>query len=198
MYTTRLIRFDQTGGPGVLRSDQIPLSEPKGNEVLIRVEAIRLSRIDFLWREGRCVEHPVFPAQIGYDATGTIEAVGPKAVDLKVGDRVSTLPAVSLLDYGAHGEAILYPDQALLRYPGNLSPLEAAAVNTGLFTLVELADLQPGQFEVVSAGQLFHRYCCPAAGQNDRSQNPGVDQIGCESARAHCRRRRPCPRPGRL
>ena len=155
MYTTRLIRFDRTGGPGVLRSDQIPLSEPKGNEVLIRVQAIGLSRIDVLWREGRYVEDPVFPAQIGCDAAGTIEAVGPKAVDLKVGDQVSTLPAVSLLDYGAHGEAILYPDHALLRYPGNLSPIEAAAVNTGLFTayftLVELADLQPGQFVVVSA-----------------------------------------------
>jgi NADPH:quinone reductase-like Zn-dependent oxidoreductase len=155
MYTTRLTRFGRTGGPGVLRSDQIPLSEPKGNEVLIRVEAIGLSRIDVLWREGRHVENPAFPAQIGYDAAGTIEAVGPKALDLKVDDQVSTLPAVSLLDYGAHGEAILYPDQALLRYPGNLSPIEAAAVNTGLltayFTLVELADLQPGQFVVVSA-----------------------------------------------
>jgi len=155
MYTTRLIRFDRIGDSGVLRSDQIPLSKPKGNEVLIRVEAIGLSRIDVLWREGRYVEDPVFPAQIGYDAAGTIEAVGPEAVDLKVGDQVSTLPAVSLLDYGAHGEAILYPDHALLRYPGNLSPIEAAAVNTGLFTayftLVELADLQPGQFVVVSA-----------------------------------------------
>jgi NADPH:quinone reductase-like Zn-dependent oxidoreductase len=42
-----------------------------------------------------------------------------------------------------------------LRFPGNLSPIEAAAVNTGLFTayfsLVELADLQPNQFVVVSA-----------------------------------------------
>ena len=44
MYTTRLIRFDRTGGPDVLRSDQISLSEPKGNEVLIRVEAIGLTR----------------------------------------------------------------------------------------------------------------------------------------------------------
>src|SRR6516225_4492014 len=147
MYTTRVIRFDRTGGPGVLRSVQIPLSEPKGNEVLIRVKAIGLSRIDVLWREGRYVEDPVFPAQIGYDAAGTVEAVGPKAVGLEVGDKVSTFPAVSLLDYGAHGEAILYPDHALLRYPENLSPIEAATVNTGLFTayfaLVELADLQP-------------------------------------------------------
>ncbi|MGA8655379.1 MAG: zinc-dependent alcohol dehydrogenase family protein [Chthoniobacterales bacterium] len=156
MYATRkLIRFNQTGGPGVLRTDEVPLSEPKGNEVVVKVRAIGLSRTDVLWREGGYVEDPIFPAKIGYDAAGTIEAVGPKAVGLKVGDGVSTFPAVSLLDYGAHGEAILYPDRALLLYPKNLSPIEAAAVNTGLFTayfaLVELAELQRGQFVVVTA-----------------------------------------------
>jgi len=156
MYATRkLIRFNQTGGPGVLRIDEVPLSEPRGNEVLISVRAIGLSRIDVLWREGRYVEDPVFPAQIGYDAAGIIDAVGPKVVGLKVGDRVSTFPAVSLLDYGAHGEAILYPEYAVMLYPENLSAIEAAAVNLGLFTayfaLVELAALQRGQFVVVTA-----------------------------------------------
>jgi hypothetical protein len=61
----RQIRFDRTGGPDVLRTDHIPLSEPKGAEVLIRVEAIGLSRTDVLWREGTYLEGPVFPAQIG-------------------------------------------------------------------------------------------------------------------------------------
>ena len=153
--TRKLIRFNQTGGPDVLRTDEVPLPEPRENEVLVKVGAIGLSRTDVLWREGRYVEDPVFPAQIGYDSAGTVEAVGPKAVGLEVGDEVSTLPAVSLLDYGAHGEAILYPDHALLRYPKNLSPIEAAAVNTGLFiayfALVELAELQRGQFVVVTA-----------------------------------------------
>ena len=153
--TTKLIRFNQTGGPEVLRTDEVPLPEPKEDEVVIKLSAVGLSRTDVLWREGRYVEDPVFPAQIGYDAAGTIEAVGPKAVGLEVGDEVSTFPAVSLLDYGAHGEAILYPEHALLRYPENLSPIEAAAVNTGLFTayfaLVEIAELQRGQFVVVTA-----------------------------------------------
>ena len=60
-----------------------------------------------------------------------------------------------MLDYGAHGDVILYPDHALLLYPANLSPIEAAAVNTalltGYFALVELANLQAGQFVVVTA-----------------------------------------------
>jgi len=152
---TKLIRFNQTGGSGVLRIDEVALPEPRGKDVLIKVEALGLGRTDVLWRSGRYVEEPIFPARIGYDAAGRIQAVGPNVVGLSVGDRVSTFPAVSLRDYGAHGENILYPDQALLRYPENLSPAEAAAVNTGLFTayfaLVELAGLERGQYLVVTA-----------------------------------------------
>jgi NADPH:quinone reductase-like Zn-dependent oxidoreductase len=68
---------------------------------------------------------------------------------------ISTFPAVSLLDYTAHGETILYPESALLAYPQNLTPEQAAAANTGLFTayfaLVELACLKPDQHVVVTA-----------------------------------------------
>jgi hypothetical protein len=39
-----------------------------------------------------------------------------------MGDRVSTFPAVSLLDYTAHGETILYPQSALLAYPKKPHP----------------------------------------------------------------------------
>jgi NADPH2:quinone reductase len=152
---TKLIRFNQIGGPDVLRIEEAALPEPQGKDVLIKVEALGLGRTDVLWRSGRYVEEPIFPARIGYDAAGRIEAIGPDVVGLNVGDRVSTFPAVSLRDYGAHGENILYPDQALLRYPENLSPVEAAAVNTGLFTayfaLVELAGLERGQYLVVTA-----------------------------------------------
>jgi NADPH:quinone reductase-like Zn-dependent oxidoreductase len=71
--------------------------------------------------------------------------------------RISTkerwaFPAVSLTDYAAHGETILYPESALLAYPQNLTPEQAAAANTGLFTayfaLVELACLKPDQHVV--------------------------------------------------
>jgi NADPH:quinone reductase-like Zn-dependent oxidoreductase len=60
-----------------------------------------------------------------------------------------------LRDYPAHGETVVYPENALLLYPQNLIPEEAASVNLGLFTayfaLVELAQMQPDQFVVVTA-----------------------------------------------
>ena len=155
MKTTKVIRFYKTGSPDVLRVEDVRWPQPLGNEVLIGVQALALSRLDLLWREGSYCEEPEFPAQIGYEVAGVVESVGPEVKSLKVGDPVSTFPAVSLTDYAAHGETILYPESALLAYPQNLTPEQAAAANTGLFTayfaLVELACLKPDQHVVVSA-----------------------------------------------
>jgi NADPH:quinone reductase-like Zn-dependent oxidoreductase len=151
----KVIRFYKTGGSDMLKIEEAQLSRPKANEVLVRVQALAVSRPDLLWREGSYFEEPELPAQIGYDAAGVVELVGPKVKTLKVGDRVSTFPAASLLDYTAHAESIIYPETALLVYPQNITPMQAAAVNTGLFTayfaLVELACLKRGQHVVITA-----------------------------------------------
>ena len=144
--TVKVIRFHQTGGSDVLRIEEIQLLQLKDNEVLVRVQAVAVSRLDLLWRAGSHFEEPEFSAQIGYDAAGIVESVGPEVKTLKVGDRVSTFPATSLLDYAAHAESIIYPETALLVYSQNMTPVQAAAVNTGLFTayfaLLELAYLK--------------------------------------------------------
>jgi NADPH:quinone reductase-like Zn-dependent oxidoreductase len=151
----KVVRFSKTGGSDVLWIDEIQISRLKDNEVLVRVQAVAVSRPDLLWRAGSYFEEPEFPAQIGYDAAGVVESVGPAVKTLKCGDRVSTFPAVSLLDYAAHGETIIYPETALIVYPANLTPVQAAAVNTGLFTayfaLMELAHLQKDQHVVITA-----------------------------------------------
>ena len=151
----KTIRFHQTGRPDVLKVEDTPLRRPKAGEVLVRMQALGLSRIDALWREGSYFEQPVFPSGIGYDAAGVIESVGPGVHRIKVGDRVSTLPAVSLVDYPAHGESAVYPETGLFVYPQNLSAEQAASANLGLFTayfaLVELARMEPDQFVVITA-----------------------------------------------
>jgi NADPH:quinone reductase-like Zn-dependent oxidoreductase len=151
----KMIRFHQTGRPDVLKVEDAPLRRPDAGEVLVRMQALGLSRIDVLWREGSYFEQPEFPSGIGYDAAGTIESVGPGVDRIKVGDRVSTLPVVSLVDYPVHGESAVYPENGLFVYPQNLSAKQAASVNLGLFTayfaLVELARMEPGQFVVITA-----------------------------------------------
>jgi NADPH2:quinone reductase len=151
----KVIRFYKTGGPEVLKIDKIPRSQLKENEVFIRVKAVAVNRTDLLWREGSYFEEPEFPAQIGYDTAGVVESIGPEVNTLKPGDHVSTFPAVSLLDYAAHGETIIYPETSLIVYPASLTPVQAAAVNTGLFTayfaLLELARLKSDQHVVITA-----------------------------------------------
>jgi hypothetical protein len=66
--TAKVIRFYKTGGPEVLKVEDVRWPQPVGNEVLIRVRALALSRLDLLWREGSYCEEPQFPAQIGYEA----------------------------------------------------------------------------------------------------------------------------------
>ena len=153
--TAKMIRFHRTGRPDVLKVEDALSRGPKTGEVLVRMQALGLSRIDVLWREGSYFEQPVFPSGIGYDAAGIIESVGPGVDRLKAGDRVSTLPAVSLVDYAAHADVVVYPENALFAHPQNLNAEQAASVNLGLFTayfaLVELARLEPNRFVVITA-----------------------------------------------
>src|SRR5271166_4744644 len=119
------------------------------------MDALAISRADILWREGGYVEDPILPAQIGYEAAGVVDLTGPKVKTIRPGDRVSTFPAASLIEYAAHGEEIIYPESSLLVYPPNLNPEQAASANTALFlayfALVELAGLQRGQYVVITA-----------------------------------------------
>ncbi|MBV9998702.1 MAG: zinc-dependent alcohol dehydrogenase family protein [Verrucomicrobia bacterium] len=153
--STRVIRFHRTGGPEVLQIDEIGLPAPQADEVVLLVEALALCRTDLLWREGNYLEDPVLPARIGHHAAGVVQSVGSKVKSVQPGDRVSTFPAWSLVEYGVHGQKIVYPARALLAYPPKLSPEEATCVNTELFlayfTLKELAGLQRGQYVVVTA-----------------------------------------------
>jgi NADPH:quinone reductase-like Zn-dependent oxidoreductase len=154
--TTRVARFHRTGGPDVLSIDEVPLPQPTGNEVRIRVQALALNRADTLWRAGTYIEEPILPSRIGYDIAGVVEATGPEVQKLRIGDRVSSFPAASVQRYGNHGETALYPEYGLLKYPERLAPHEAVAVNTGLFTayfpLVEIAGIRPSQYVVATAG----------------------------------------------
>ena len=152
---TRVIRFHRTGGPEVLQIDEIELPPLKNNEVLLKMDALAISRADILWREGDYVENPILPAQIGYEGAGIVDSIGPKVKTIRPGDRVSTFPAASLADYAAHGEKIVYPESSLLIYPPNLNPGQAASANTALFlayfALVELGGLQRGRYAVITA-----------------------------------------------
>jgi NADPH2:quinone reductase len=151
----RIVRFHRTGGPEVLQVEEVPTSPPGEGEVRIAVKAIGLNRAESLFRQGAYLEIPTLPARLGYEAAGTVEAVGPGVTGIKVGGRVNTLPAFSMGTYGVYGDSVVVPSHAVSSFPGNLSFEEGASIWVAYLTaygaLVEHGGLRKGQHVLITA-----------------------------------------------
>ncbi len=150
----KIVRFHEVGGPEVLKLEELPAPKPQKDEVLIKVDAIGLNRAESMFRSGHYLYQPEFPAQLGYEASGTVEEVGPGVTGLKPGDRVSSIPSFSLLEYGTYGEVALLPVHAAAKYPENLSPVEGASIWMQYLTaygLIEFGKMQQGNHVLITA-----------------------------------------------
>ena len=72
----RIVRFHSIGGPELLQIDELDLGAPGPGEVRIRVRALGVNRAECMFRRGVYPEIPIFPAKLGYEAAGEVEAVG--------------------------------------------------------------------------------------------------------------------------
>ncbi|MFL4491332.1 zinc-dependent alcohol dehydrogenase family protein [Streptomyces sp. VTCC 41912] len=152
----RTVRFHELGGPEVLRLEDVEIGEPGPDEVALRVEAIGLNRAEVLFRSGTYIEQvKQFPARLGTEAAGVVEAVGSRVTGLKVGQAVSVVPAFSMNDYGVYGERALVPAAAVVRRPDGLDAVAGAAVwmpyLTAYGALVEVGGMRAGDTVVVTA-----------------------------------------------
>ncbi|CAB3794136.1 Quinone oxidoreductase 1 [Paraburkholderia caffeinitolerans] len=152
---SRIVRFHRTGGPEVLQIDDVEVPAPGAGEVQIHVKAIGLNRAEVMYRSGEYTYAPRFPAGVGYEGSGVIEAVGSGVNGLAVGDAVSVVPAFSFLEYGMYGERVNAPAHAVVKNPAGLS-FEAAAATWMMYTtawgaLIELGGLKQGEAVLVGA-----------------------------------------------
>ena len=121
---SRTIKFAQAGGPEVLEFIEMEVPAPGPREVRIRVKAIGINRADSMWRNNKYTEPAKFPAGLGYEAAGIVDAVGKDVTGFAAGDAVSTIPAFSPNKYFSYGEVILAPDHAVVKHPESLSFVE--------------------------------------------------------------------------
>ena len=153
----KIVRFYETGGPEVLKIEELPLVEPGEGEVRLAVEAIGLNRAEVMFRQGQYLENPELPSRLGYEAAGIIDAVGPGVSGVRIGDRVSTIPSFSIGTYGVYGESAVVPAYAVAQYPDNLSPVEGAAIwmqyLTAFGALIEFGQLQQDAFVLDHRGK---------------------------------------------
>ncbi|MGI5160649.1 zinc-dependent alcohol dehydrogenase family protein [Microbispora sp. CA-102843] len=154
---SKTVRFHETGGPEVLRLDDLEPGEPGPGEVRIRVEAIGVNRAEILFRRDRYIE-PVkhLPATLGTEAAGVVEAVGPEVAGFTEGQAVSVLPGFfSQNDYGVYAERTIVPASALLSRPDGMDAVTGAAVwmpyLTAYGAMAEVAGMRAGDVAVVTA-----------------------------------------------
>lgn len=151
----RHVQFDRTGGPEVLRIVEAEIREPAAGEVRIAVKAIGLNRAESMYRTGTYIIDPIFPARLGSEAAGIVDAVGPGVEGLAPGDRVAVVPAFSYHDYGMYGDLVLAPARAVAKLPDALGWADAAAVWMAYVTawgaLIDTAGLRAGEPVLIPA-----------------------------------------------
>jgi NADPH:quinone reductase-like Zn-dependent oxidoreductase len=155
MTKARVVRFHKTGGPEVLAIEEIDLPSPSPNEVQIQIHALGLNRAEAMFRGGLYLEQPKLPGRPGYEAAGTITAVGSKVTGFKNGEAVSVVPSFSMDEYGLYGDLANVPASAVVHHPPVLSWEEAASVwmqyITAYGALIEIAATKPGDTVLIPA-----------------------------------------------
>ena len=120
----KAIRVHKFGGPEVLKLEEVPEAWPGAGEVLVRIEAIGVNPVDTYIRSGSYADLQL-PYTPGFDAAGTIEAVGPGGLPRAAGDRVYCGGSVS----GTYAEAAICATEKLYPLPAALSFKEGAAIS---------------------------------------------------------------------
>ncbi len=134
----------------------LPMPEPTGSQVLVRVEAASVNPVDTYIRSGMIAMELPTPFVVGCDLAGTVEAVGPDASRFQVGDRVWGTNQGLLGRQGTCAEFAAVDQHWLYATPNNVSDEDAAAVALVAITahlgLCRDAKLQAGETLFVNGG----------------------------------------------
>jgi NADPH2:quinone reductase len=147
---TKAIRFYQTGGPDVLKWEDVTVAAPGQGQVRIRQTAVAVNYRDVLIRNGL---HKVanLPSGLGLEAAGVIDEIGPGVSDLAVGDRVVCVAGPD----GAYAQARLVPAARVMKLPDTISDRQAAAMMirgmTARYLVRETYRVSPGDWILVHA-----------------------------------------------
>ena len=152
---SRTIRFAKAGGPEVLEIIETQVPAPAPSELRIKVKAIGINRAESMWRNDAYIEPVTFPAGLGYEAAGIVDAVGKDVRGFAPGDAVNVIPSFSMNQFTTYGEVIIAPDYAVVKHPKSLSFAEAASIWMMFMTpygaLVEDAKVAKGDFVIIPA-----------------------------------------------
>jgi NADPH:quinone reductase-like Zn-dependent oxidoreductase len=145
----KAIRFHETGGPEVLKWEEVSVGEPGPGQIRIQNTAVGLNYIDTYHRSGL---YPVaLPSGIGMEGAGRVTAVGSDVTHIKVGDRVGYAAG----PIGSYASERLMNAAACVVLPEGISDETAAAIMlkgmTSRYLLRRTYDVKPGDTILVHA-----------------------------------------------
>lgn len=157
--TMLAVSQDELGEAGVLKMIETARPVPGATEILVRVHAAGVNPVD--WKRRR-YGYDGLPAFIlGWDVSGTVEAVGPGVTIFKPGDEVFGMPKFPGMA-NAYAEFVTAPARQFARKPASLTHVEAAGLPlaglTAWQSLVDTASVRAGQRVLIhgAAGGVGH------------------------------------------
>jgi NADPH:quinone reductase-like Zn-dependent oxidoreductase len=151
---TKTVRIHQTGGPEVLRLEDLPIGNPGPGEIRIRVQSIGLNRSELVYRAGGYPVAPKLPSLMGYEACGIVEVLGPGVQGPAPGDQVCVIPTYRLGEYGVYAESAIVPARSVIAVPPGLTPVQASAIWMAYLTayaIIEVAKVGIGDHVLIPA-----------------------------------------------
>lgn len=130
------------GKAEVLKLEERPSLTPSKGEVRINVKASGVNFADVLARQGLYPDAPAFPACVGYEVSGLIDAVGPEVDSNWIGK-----PVLAMTRFNGYAEEVVVSVDQVFDKPESLSFEQAAAIPVNYLTawqlLVVMGALQP-------------------------------------------------------
>lgn len=140
----KAVRFYETGGPEVLRYEDVEVGEPGPGQVRLRHVAVGLNYADTYFRNGT---YPIpMPNGMGVEASGVVQAIGEGVTNVRVGDRVTYTGFLNTL--GAYSTERLISAAPLIKLPETISFETAAAMTmrglTSSYLMRRIYDFKAG------------------------------------------------------
>jgi NADPH2:quinone reductase len=117
----KAVRVHTPGGPDALRFEDAPEPSARAGEAVVRIDAAGLNYVDVYLRTGLYKQET--PFTIGFEAAGTVAAVGPNVTEVRVGEKVAYTGVL-----GAYAEYAAVPAARLVRVPDGVGTKQATAV----------------------------------------------------------------------
>ena len=169
--------FHEHGGPEVLRVEDVAEPEAGPGQVLVKVGACGVNRLDLWSREGTVRAKVPLPHISGSEVAGEVAAVGAGVAGIEEGQRVAVAPylhcgqceyclageettclrgdILGMVSQGGYAEYVAVPANSLVPLPNTLSYTDAAALGLAALTayhmVVTRAKVRPGEHVLVLA-----------------------------------------------